>query len=91
MNIAVVTREETAPENAAEEPEQLDLFTDYDARDRQRAVEEAADRKERSLQRTTLALQEKYGKNALLKGMNFLEGGTTIERNGQIGGHRSGE
>ena len=34
-------------------------------------------------------IQEKYGKNAMLKGMNFLEGGTTIERNGQIGGHKA--
>jgi DNA polymerase V len=34
-------------------------------------------------------LQGKYGKNAILKGMNLIEGGTTIERNGQIGGHRA--
>ena len=43
------------------------------------------------MQQTTLLIQQKYGKNAVLKGMNFLEGGTTIERNAQIGGHRSGE
>ncbi len=36
-------------------------------------------------------MQEKYGKNAILKGTNFLEGATTRERNMQIGGHRSGE
>ncbi|MBQ7488817.1 MAG: hypothetical protein IJT77_15110, partial [Clostridia bacterium] len=39
----------------------------------------------------TLALQDRYGKNAVLKGMNLMEGGTTVERNAQIGGHRSGE
>ena len=37
------------------------------------------------------AMQDKYGKNAILKGMNLVEGGTTIERNGQIGGHKAGE
>ena len=90
VNIAAVALEpeEKIPE---EGPEQLDLFTDYETLEKRRAEEAEADRRERSLQRTTLALQEKYGKNALLKGMNFLEGGTTIERNGQIGGHRSGE
>ena len=41
------------------------------------------------LQNATLSVQRKYGKNAILKGMNLLEGGTTIERNGQIGGHRA--
>ena len=41
------------------------------------------------MQRATLMLQKKYGKNAVLKGMNLIEGGTTIERNRQIGGHRA--
>ena len=59
-------------------------------RDR-RAAEEAADVKERKLQKATLAMQAKYGKNAILKGTNFLEGATARERNMQIGGHRSGE
>ena len=90
VNIAAMTLEEGA-ESPEEGPEQMDLFTDYEALEKQRAEEEAADRRERRLQQTALALQEKYGKNALLKGMNLLEGGTTIERNGQIGGHRSGE
>lgn len=57
----------------------------------QAAAEEAAEAKERKIQKTTLALQEKYGKNAVLKGTNFLEGATTIDRNSQIGGHKSGE
>ena len=90
VNIAAVALESEG-EARSEGPEQLDLFTDYEALEKRRAEEEAADARERRLQRATLALQEKYGKNALLKGMNFLEGGTTIERNGQIGGHRAGE
>ena len=77
--------------------DQLSLFDDaaFDTEDEkkareQRAAEEAQERKERKIQKATLALQEKYGKNAVLKGTNFMEGGTTIERNAQIGGHRSG-
>ena len=60
------------------------------SREKQEA-EAAAEARERKLQKATLAIQGKYGKNALLKGMNFLEGATTKERNQQIGGHRSGE
>ena len=41
------------------------------------------------LQQATLAIQKRYGKNALLKGTNFRPGATTIERNSQIGGHRA--
>ena len=74
-----------------EGPEQLNLFVDYEALEKERAEKKAAEEKERRLQRATLLIQEKYGKNAMLKGMNFLEGGTTRERNGQIGGHRAGE
>ena len=51
----------------------------------------AAEERERRLQRVTLAIQDKFGKNAILKGMNLVEGGTTIERNGQIGGHKAGD
>ncbi len=46
--------------------------------------------KERRLQSVVVDLKKKYGKDAVLKGMNFLEGATTIERNHQIGGHKSG-
>ena len=69
--------------------EQLDLFTDYAARDRQRAEDEAARAKERKLQETVLGIQKKYGKNAILKGMNLEEGATAKSRNEQIGGHQA--
>lgn len=72
-----------------EAPEQLDLFTDYDALEKQRSAEQAADASERRLQNAILAMQDRYGKNAVLKAMNLEEGATTIERNGQIGGHRA--
>lgn len=65
--------------------EQMDLFTDYKEQEKQRQKE----KNEKMLQKAVLNIKSKYGKNAILKGMNFIEGGTTIERNGQIGGHKS--
>lgn len=47
------------------------------------------DEKERRLQQTVLQIQKKFGKNSMLKGHNLEEGGTTIERNMQIGGHKA--
>ena len=75
----------------ADAPEQLDLFTDYAALEKKKAAEDAADEKERRLQKTALLLQQKFGKNAIVKGMNLQEGATTILRNGQIGGHAAGD
>ncbi len=74
-----------------EEPLQLDLFSDPLEQEKQYEESRKAEEKEHRLQQATLKIQAKYGKNALLKGMNFLEGGTTIERNGQIGGHKAGD
>ena len=45
--------------------------------------------RERSMQQAVLELKKKFGKNAVLKGMNLQEGATTIERNRQIGGHKA--
>ena len=52
-------------------------------------MEQAALARERSMQQAVLHLKHKYGKNAVLRGMNLLEGATAISRNGQIGGHRA--
>ena len=75
----------------ADAPEQLDLFTDYAALEKKKAAEDTADEKERRLQKTALLLQQKFGKNVIVKGMNLQEGATTILRNGQIGGHAAGD
>ena len=75
----------------AEAPVQLDLFTDYGELQRQEEMRKAAEEKERKLQKATLVMQERFGKNAVLKGMNLEKKGTTRARNGQIGGHRAGE
>ena len=64
--------------------EQIDLFTDYSEIKKKNEKE----KKERNLQRSILDIKKKFGKNAILKGMNFEEGGTTIERNEQVGGHK---
>ena len=57
---------------------QMDLFTDYDALD-----------KEKQLHAALLEVRTRFGANAVLKGLNFLEGATAIERNKQIGGHKA--
>ena len=72
----------------AEKPIQLDLFTDYSQEQKQRKEEEAALKKERNVQEAILSIHKKFGKNALVKGMNMEEGATTMERNDQIGGHK---
>lgn len=69
--------------------EQLDMFTDYDVLENQRKEEAESLERERNMQKAMLQIKKKYGKNAILKGMNFQEGATTIERNGQVGGHKA--
>ena len=69
--------------------EQLSLFTDYAALEKEREAEEERLAKERRLQEAMLSVKKKYGKNALLKGMNLREGATARERNRQIGGHKA--
>ena len=56
---------------------------------RRKEEEKAALEKERKIQEATLAIKKKFGKNAILKGMNLEEGATARERNSQIGGHRA--
>ena len=69
--------------------EQLDLFTDYEAEDKRRQAEEAGLEKERKVQQALLDIREKYGRNAVVRGLSLQEGATAIERNRQIGGHRA--
>lgn len=69
--------------------EQLTLFTDYEAEEKRREEEEAKRSKERKLQEAMLSVKKRYGKNAMLKGMNLQEGAMTKERNNQIGGHKA--
>jgi len=70
-------------------PSQLDFFCDYRAEAERQAAEDAALAREKRRQQAVLHIRKKYGKNAILKGMNFEQGATTIERNRQIGGHKA--
>lgn len=73
-----------------EEPaEQLDLFTDYAAKKQQEQADKAAHTRERKLQEAMLGIKKRYGKNAILKGMNLEDGATARERNQTIGGHHA--
>lgn len=69
----------------------MDLFTDYAASQERKAEESAELEREKKVQRTMLDIKRRFGKNAILKGMNLEEGATAKERNNMIGGHRSGE
>lgn len=81
LNIAALE----VPRDNALHAEQLDLFTDYEKRERERA----AALRERNMQRAIIGIKRKYGGNAILKGTDLQDGATTIARNSQIGGHRA--
>lgn len=81
-----ITANDVVKENIIEENafEQMNLFTNYKEIEEKREKEA----KERQMQKAMLNIKKRYGKNAIIKGMNLQEAGTTIERNGQIGGHK---
>ena len=80
--------EETSAD-PAEAYEQMDLFTDYAALEQKREQEAQERERERRMQQAVLDIKKKFGKNAILKGMNLEEGAMTRERNRQIGGHKA--
>lgn len=69
--------------------EQLNLFVDYDELEARKKKKMAELEEEDRLQKTILQIKDKYGKNMILKGHDFEDGGTTRERNKQIGGHKA--
>ena len=82
-----VVDEEKATKNPA--PVQYDLFTDYEALEREQREEKEKLAKERKIQTAILNIKKQFGKNAILKGLNYEEGATAKERNQQIGGHKA--
>ena len=66
---------------------QLDLFTDYEKQEKEQKAEEEMLARERRRQEAVLQIKKKFGKNAILKGLNYADGATQRERNQQIGGH----
>ncbi len=83
-----VLPEDEAP-NRSDDCEQLDMFTDYAAVQAQRQKEEDELNRERKVQEALLTIKKRFGKNAILKGMNLQEGATAKDRNEQIGGHKA--
>ena len=71
------------------ENEQLDLFTDYEKRKKEEKRRKKEEAKERRMQETIIGIKQRFGKNALLKGINYEEGATAKDRNRQIGGHKA--
>ena len=65
------------------------MFSDFDEAEKQKAQEDEELQREKALPKATIALQKRFGKNSVLKGMNLKEGATTIQRNGQIGGNKA--
>ena len=68
--------------------EQLDLFSNSVERSLENEKEKLQQKDELKLQHVLLNIKNKYGKNAILKGMNLEDGATTIDRNSQVGGHK---
>ncbi len=89
LNLTVNHVVNEADANRRTTPLQLDLFTDYEELARQQEAEKAELDKERRIQEAQLAIKQRFGKNAILRGLNFEEGATAKERNEQIGGHKA--
>ena len=89
INISVNNLVSESERKIAEANEQLDIFTDYTAREECKRAKEKRYAREKLRQNAVISIRKKYGGNAILKGMNLEEGATTVERNKQIGGHKA--
>lgn len=90
MNISVNNLiDESKAADTMSATEQLSFFVDYEKLERERAEERAALEKEKQMQTAIIDIKRKFGKNAILKGMNLEEGATAKDRNSQIGGHKA--
>ena len=72
-----------------EADEQLSLFDDYEELEKKRVRQLSELEKEKKMQKAMLKIKGKYGKNAVIKGLDLQEGATSLERNSQIGGHKA--
>jgi DNA polymerase V len=89
--ISITTNHVVREESVDKQPKtvQLDLFTDYELLKSQQEKEIAELARERRMQEAVLSIKKKFGKNSLLKGINYADGATAKERNKQIGGHKA--
>lgn len=88
-NVLLKDAVDEALRQAEPQPVQLNIFTNYELEKKLKAEEDEKLERELELQRVMLAVKEKFGKNAILRGMNLQEGATMKERNAQIGGHKA--
>ena len=86
---AFATIVEQELEQRRKAPRQLNLFEDGIGAQEEKAQQENLLERERKVQQAVLNIKKMFGKNAILKGVNFDEGATAIERNSQIGGHKA--
>lgn len=86
VSVCIIRESDVIEEHAVE---QLDFLTDYDKLEKERENESQRIEKERKIQAAVLDIKRQFGKNAILKGMNLLEGATEIDRNNKIGGHKA--
>lgn len=87
-----ITANHIVPENTVDEtpePEQLTFFENIEEKDRRAEKEKKELEREKRMQNAIVDIKHKYGKNAVLKGMNFKEAATAKDRNRQIGGHKA--
>lgn len=80
-----IIREDDIPEEFV----QLELFGDQSCEINESPKESKHDIRERSLQNAMISLKDRYGKNAVMKAVDYTEGATALQRNGQIGGHKA--
>ena len=88
IDVNHVIPEEDIQQSTAGAFEQMDLFTDYSALEKQRRAEDEKLKKERKANEAMLSIKKRFGKNSVIKGINLEEGATGLDRNRQIGGHR---
>ena len=89
LNVISETEAEAIRAEAAKPPAQLSFFTDEAALAAEQAEAAALHARERNLQRALLEIKDRFGKNAILKGVNYEEGARGRERNAEVGGHRA--
>lgn len=89
VNLTVNHIIEEGKEEISETYEQLDLFTNFEDKVKREKEEKERREKEKNLQHAIIDVKKKYGKNAILKGTNFMDGATAKDRNSQIGGHKA--
>ena len=84
INIAACNLEDESKVKDQVIHQQLDLFSSPKAND----INKEELEKEKELQRALLSIKKKYGKNSIVKGMDLMDGATTIQRNNEVGGHK---